>query len=64
MKEQKYYSTKELTEMLRISRYTIFRATKNGDLPIAKKDGVQNLYSEEDVKRYMEQSGATKIETK
>ncbi len=61
---KKYYTTKELTDIFRVSRYTIYRANLSGALPIAKKEGTQNLYSEEDVKRYMEQSMEGKIQNK
>lgn len=54
--ETKYYTTKELMDMFRVSRYTIYRANLSGALPIAKKEGTQNLYREEDVKRYIEKS--------
>lgn len=52
----KYYSTQELIEIFRVSRYTIYRANKSGALPIAKKEGTQNFYREEDVNRYIEES--------
>lgn len=54
--DTKYYTTQELIELFRVSRYTIYRAHKSGALPIAKKEGTQNLYRAEDVKRYIEQS--------
>ena len=57
MSEEKYYTTKELIDLFRVSRFAIYRANKSGALPIAKKEGTQNLYSEEDVKRYIERSG-------
>lgn len=52
----KYYTTKELMDTFRVSRFAIYRANQSGALPVAKKEGVQNLYSEEDVKRYIEES--------
>lgn len=59
--EAKYYTTKELMDIFRVSRYTIYRANKSGALPIAKKEGKINLYREEDVKRYIEESIEGKI---
>lgn len=63
-KETRYYTTKELTDYFRITRYAIYRANLSGALPVAKKEGTQNLYSEEDVKRYIEQSCIGKIANK
>lgn len=60
----KYYTQKELMELFRVSRYAIYRASKSGALPVAKKEGVQNLYSEEDVLKYLEDSSKGKIDTK
>ena len=57
--EEKYFTTKELTEYFRISRFALHRANKSGALPVAKKDGVTNLYRESDVKRYIEQVGTS-----
>lgn len=57
----KYYTTKELMDTFRVSRFSIYRANQSGALPVAKKEGTQNLYSEEDVLRYIEQSGKGKI---
>ena len=62
--EEKYFTTKELTEYFRISRFALHRANKSGALPVAKKDGVTNLYRESDVKRYIEQSGSGEIASK
>lgn len=59
----KYYTTQDLIKMFRVSRFAIYRANQSGALPIAKKEGTQNLYSEEDVLNYIEQSGRGKIET-
>ena len=59
---EKYYTTKELMEYFRVSRYAIYRANQSGALPVAKKDGVQNLYSEADVLKYIEQSGMGKVD--
>ena len=53
----RYYTTQELMDVFRVSRFTIYRANKSGALPIAKKEGKQNLYSEDDVKRYITRSG-------
>ena len=52
----KYYTTRELTEFFRVSRYSIHRAIQSGALPVSKKEGKKNLFSEDDVKRYVEQS--------
>lgn len=54
--EPKYYTTKELMDYFKVSRYSIYRANLSGALPIAKKVGTQNLYSEADVLKYIEQS--------
>lgn len=56
----RYYTTKDLIETFRVSRFTIYRANQSGALPVAKKVGTQNLYSEEDVKRYLEESSKSK----
>lgn len=56
MKKAKYYSTQELIDLFRVSRFTIYRANRSGALPIAKKEGTQNYYHEDDVKRYIGQS--------
>lgn len=61
MMETKYYSAKELMDIFKISRYLLYRASQSGALPIAKKEGNQNLYSEADVKRYIERSANGKI---
>ena len=53
----KFYTTKQLMDYFRVSRYSIYRANQSGALPVAKKEGRENLYSEEDVLRYIEQSG-------
>ena len=60
----KYYTSQELIELFRVSRYALYRAQKSGALPVAKKEGVQNLYSEADVLRYIEDSGKAKTENK
>lgn len=59
MKE--YYTTRELMDYFGVSRYAVYRATERGDLPVAKREGVNNLYRTEDVKRYIEQSSKGKI---
>lgn len=61
---EKFYSTKDLMELFRVSRYAIYRANQSGALPVAKKDGVQNLYSEADVLKYIEESGKPRAEQK
>ena len=58
----KFYTTKQLMDCFRVSRFAIYRANQSGALPIAKKDGRENLYSEEDVLRYLEQSSKGKID--
>lgn len=62
--DKKYYTTQELIDIFRVSRFAIYRANQSGALPIAKKEGTQNLYSEEDVMKYLEQSSVGKIATK
>lgn len=64
MMEPKYYTTKELMDIFRVSRFTIYRANLRGELPIAKKEGTQNLYHEDDVKRYIEETIGTKTQIK
>ena len=64
MEEVKYYSTQELIDMFRVSRYAIYRANLSGALPIAKKEGNQNYYSEDSVRNYIEQSGKSKSNNK
>lgn len=59
----RYYTTKELMEIFRVSRFAIYRANQSGALPVAKKEGTQNLYSEADVQKYLEESSKGKIET-
>lgn len=56
MASEKFYTAKELRDCFRVSRHALYRANQNGDLPIAKKEGTQNLYRESDVKRYIEES--------
>lgn len=58
----KYYTTAELMELFRVSRWAIRRSNQSGALPIAKKEGTQNLYSEEDVLKYLEESSKGKID--
>ena len=52
----KYYTTRELTEFFRVSRYSIHRAIQSGALPVSRKEGKKNLFSEEAVKRYINES--------
>ena len=61
---EKFYTTKELMDAFRISRFAIYRANQSGALPVAKKEGTQNLYSEADVLKYLEESSKGKIDTK
>ena len=58
---EKFYTQQELMDLFRVSRFAIYRANQSGALPIAKKEGRENLYSEADVKRYIEQSSRGKI---
>lgn len=53
MSKEKYYTSQELTDIFKVSRYTIYRAQKSGALPVAKKDGVRKLYRESDVMNYI-----------
>lgn len=57
----KYYTTQELIKTFRVSRHAIYRANQSGALPIAKKEGTQNLYSEADIIKYIEKSSRDKI---
>lgn len=59
--EEKYYTGKELMDYFQVSRYALYRANLSGELPVAKKEGVNNLYRAEDVKRYIERSGKGKV---
>jgi excisionase family DNA binding protein len=51
--ETRYYTTKEVTEYFRVSRFVLNRAIKSGELVVSKKDGVKNLFSEESIKNYL-----------
>lgn len=51
--EERYYTTKELTDYFKISRYAIIRAVNTGNLKVAKKDGNKNLFSETDIMNYI-----------
>lgn len=53
MPKQKYYTTKELVEMFRVSRFAITRAINSGELVVSKKEGTRNLFSEESVKNFL-----------
>lgn len=57
MPDTKFYSTRELMELFRVSRHAIYRANLSGALPIAYKEGTQNYYSEADVINYIKRSG-------
>ena len=61
---EKYYTTQQLMEIFRVSRWAIHRANQSGVLTPAKKDGTQNLYSEADVLNYIEESSKGKIDPK
>lgn len=52
-KEEKFYTTKDLMKMFRVSRYAIYRAVKNGELTISGKRGTENIFSEESLNNYM-----------
>ena len=55
--EERYYTSKELMEYFGVSRYSLYRAQKKGLLNVSRKQGTENLYSESEVKRYIENSG-------
>ena len=59
---EKFYSAQELREWFGVSRYSIYRAQKNGTLPVSKKVGTQNYYSEETVMKYIGRSDGGKKE--
>ena len=52
----KYYTTQELMERFRVSRFAITRAINSGKLVVSKKDGTKNLFSEESVQNYLNES--------
>lgn len=56
MSDEKYYTTKELIEYFRVSRFAITRAINSGKLKVSKKDGTKNLFSETDIKNYIKES--------
>jgi hypothetical protein len=60
----KLYSTQELMDCFRVSRYAIYRANKSGALPITKREGTQNYYSEADVINFLKQSSEGKTTIK
>jgi len=53
----KYYTTKEVTDYFRVSRYAITRAINSGKLVVSKKEGTKNLFSEESIKNYLKSQG-------
>lgn len=54
--KERYYTTQELMQIFRVSRVTIWRAVKNGELTISKKEGRNNLFSEEVVNDYLQKN--------
>ena len=57
MAKTKYYTTKELTDYFRVSRFAINRAIKSGKLVVSKTEGRKNLFSEEAIKNYLKSQG-------
>ena len=49
-----YYTTQDLIDKFRVSRYAITRAINSGKLIVSKKEGTKNLFSKESVERYLE----------
>lgn len=57
MAKTKYYTTKEIIEYFRVSRFAITRAINSGKLVVSKKEGAKNLFSEESIKNYLNSQG-------
>ena len=57
MAKTKYYTTKEIIEYFRVSRFAITRAINSGKLVASKKEGAKNLFSEEAIKNYLKSQG-------
>lgn len=57
MAKTKYYTTKEVTEYFRVSRFAITRAINSGKLVVSKKEGTKNLFSEEAINNYLKSEG-------
>ena len=53
MERERFYTTRELEDIFKISRYAINRAINSGKLKISKKEGNKNLFSETDVRDYI-----------
>lgn len=60
MQKKEFYTTEELTDLLGLSRITLWRIVKEGLLKVAKKEGVRNLYSRKDVQKFIEKSKQSK----
>lgn len=54
----KYYTSKELMDYFKVSRYSLFRAQKKGLLNPIKR-GRENLYSQQDVENYIKYKGVS-----
>ena len=50
---EKYYTTQDLIEQFRVSRFAVTRAINSGKLKVSKKDKTKNLFSEESVRNYL-----------
>lgn len=55
-RKERYYTTQELMQTFRVSRVTIWRAVKNGELTVSKKEGRNNLFSEDVVNDYLQKN--------
>ena len=54
MRLEKFYTTKEVIEHFRVSRFAITRAINSGKLKVSKKEGTKYLFSETDIRNYIE----------
>lgn len=52
-KEERFYTTKEVMEYFRVSRFAITRAINSGELVVSKKEGTKNLFSEKSINDYL-----------
>lgn len=57
MAKEKYYTTKEVMEYFRVSRFAITRAINSGKLVVSKKKGTKNLFSKEAIDNYLNSQG-------
>lgn len=57
MAKEKYYTTKEVSEYFRVSRFAITRAINSGKLVVSKKEGTKNLFSEKAIRDYLKSQG-------